>query len=128
MILTFRILLLLAVTASAAPAASVDVATSTEAAHDIAISTNPAVAFWSQALPIFAEKDKHGRPVPGHRSEVRSRWTRKNLYFLFICPYQELFLKPNPRTATETNELWNWDVAEVFIGSDFQNIRRYKEF
>jgi len=128
MILTFRILLLLAVTASAAPAASVDVATSTEAAHDIAISTNPAVAFWSQALPIFAEKDKNGRPVPGHRSEVRSRWTRKNLYFLFICPYQELFLKPNPRTATETNELWNWDVAEVFIGSDFQNIRRYKEF
>jgi hypothetical protein len=28
----------------------------------------------------------------------------------------------------ETNELWNWDVAELFIGSDFHNIRRYKEF
>lgn len=27
-----------------------------------------------------------------------------------------------------TNELWNWNVAEVFIGSDFKNIRRYKEF
>ncbi|MGH9493974.1 MAG: sugar-binding protein, partial [Candidatus Sulfotelmatobacter sp.] len=26
------------------------------------------------------------------------------------------------------NKLWNWDVAEVFIGSDFDNIRRYKEF
>ena len=24
--------------------------------------------------------------------------------------------------------MWNWDVAETFIGSDFQNIRRYKEF
>jgi hypothetical protein len=31
-------------------------------------------------------------------------------------------------TDTETNELWKWDVAEVFIGSDFRNIRRYKEF
>jgi hypothetical protein len=28
----------------------------------------------------------------------------------------------------ETNELWNWDVAELFIGTDFKNIRRYKEF
>jgi hypothetical protein len=37
-------------------------------------------------------------------------------------------LKPEPKTETETNELWKWDVAEVFIGSDFKNIRRYKEF
>ncbi len=28
----------------------------------------------------------------------------------------------------ETYELWNWDVAEVFVGADFTNIRRYKEF
>ena len=32
------------------------------------------------------------------------------------------------RGDIETNELWNWDVAEVFIGSDFKNIRRYREF
>jgi len=37
-------------------------------------------------------------------------------------------LKPNPDTVAETNELWKWDVAELFIGSDFHNIRRYKEF
>jgi hypothetical protein len=50
------------------------------------------------------------------------------LYFLFICPYEQLNLKPDPKTETETNELWKWDVAEAFIGSDFKNIRRYKEF
>ena len=66
--------------------------------------------------------------LPGYRTEIRSRWTAKNLYFLFICPYEELFLHPNPSTTTETNKLWNWDVAEVFIGSDFKNIRHYKEF
>ena len=53
---------------------------------------------------------------------------KQNLYILFVCPFEELNLKPNPKTADETNELWNWDVAEAFIGVDFKNIQRYKEF
>lgn len=57
-----------------------------------------------------------------------AQWTPDNLYFLFICPYHELNLKPAPDVREETFKLWNWDVAEVFIGSDFRNIRRYKEF
>jgi len=31
-------------------------------------------------------------------------------------------------TDRETFGLWEWDVAELFISGDFQNIRRYKEF
>ena len=84
--------------------------------------------FWRGAPAVFLENDARGNPVPGFRTEVRSRWTAANLYFLFICPFEQLYLKPNPRADIETNELWNWDVAEVFIGSDFKNIRRYKEF
>jgi hypothetical protein len=30
--------------------------------------------------------------------------------------------------VAETNELWKWDVAELFIGSDFRNTQQYKEF
>ena len=67
-------------------------------------------------------------PSPGHRTEIRSRWTKDNLYFLFVCPYQALYLKDNPSTTTETNKLWDWDVAEVFVGADFKNIRQYREF
>jgi hypothetical protein len=37
-------------------------------------------------------------------------------------------LKPSPVTTRETNELWNWDVAEVFISSNFSDIKRYQEF
>lgn len=59
---------------------------------------------------------------------IRSRWTNSNLYLLFICFFDSLYLKPDPETARETNALWNWDVAEAFIGDDFQNINRYKEF
>ena len=66
--------------------------------------------------------------TPGHRTEIRSRWADKNLYLLFVCPYEELYAKPDPSYTAETNKLWEWDVAEVFIGSDFQNIKRYTEF
>jgi hypothetical protein len=98
------------------------------AAREVSLETDPGSAFWQGAVPVYAEVDTHGKLVPNHRTEVRSRWTKDNLYLLFVCPYEELHLKPSPNTLTETNELWNWDVAELFIGSDFQNIRRYKEF
>ncbi len=92
------------------------------------LDTNPSSSFWSGSEPIYMENDAHGTPLPRYRTEIRTRWTKHNLYILFICPYEELYLKPNPNTSVETNELWNWDVAETFIGSDFKNIRRYKEF
>ena len=101
---------------------------SKRADRDVAADTAPRSDFWRGAPAVFIENDARGNPVPGYRTEVRSRFTAGNLYFLFICPFQRLNLKPDPNPRTETNELWKWDVAEVFIGSDFQNIRRYKEF
>jgi hypothetical protein len=32
-----------------------------------------------------------------------------------------LNLKPDPQPTVETSGLWNWDVAEAFIGSDFEH-------
>jgi hypothetical protein len=101
---------------------------STKALHDVTLGTDPTTPFWRAAHPVYAEKGRYGQPLPRYRTEIRSRWTSKYLYFLFICPYEKLNLKPSPRSSTETYQLWNWDVAEVFIGSDFQNIRKYKEF
>jgi cellulose/xylan binding protein with CBM9 domain len=105
-----------------------EVLESTRATLDVPPDTDPNSEFWRSAPAVTADRDSFGRPVPGHRTEVRSRWTNQNLYFLFICPYEQLNLKPKPKTHAETNKLWNWDVAEVFIGSDYQNIRKYKEF
>jgi len=101
---------------------------SVHAAQDVPLGLDPNSDFWRASRPVYMEKDSFGKIVPRYRTEVRTRWTNKNLYFLFVCPYQELHLKPAPSTDKETNELWNWDVAEVFIGSDFANIKRYKEF
>jgi Carbohydrate family 9 binding domain-like len=108
--------------------ASGDAMLSVRADADVALDTNPTSSFWKDARPVVADLDNFGKRVPGHSTEVRSRWTAGNLYFLFICPYQQLHLKPHPVTSSETNELWNWDVAEVFIGADFKNIRHYREF
>ena len=109
-------------------AAETSVVEAVRASADVPLQTDPASAFWSAARPAYLEKDKDGRLTSHFRSEVRTRWTKDNLYFLFICPYDELYLKPSPTTAKETNELWHWDVAEVFIGSNFSDIKHYQEF
>ena len=98
------------------------------AAHDAPLDTDPQSKFWREARPVYISVDSHGNAQPRYRSAARSRWTDENLYVFFECPYEELHLKPDPNTVAETNELWKWDVAEIFIGSDFKNIRRYKEF
>ena len=95
---------------------------------DVPLDTTPESPFWRAAQAVHMEADPYGHPLLRYRTEVRARWTTQNLYFLFICPYDELNLKPNPKNSTETYKLWDWDVAEVFIGSDFKHIERYKEF
>ncbi|HVX65241.1 MAG TPA: carbohydrate-binding family 9-like protein [Bryobacteraceae bacterium] len=95
---------------------------------DFPLSADPAAAQWKNIPAAIVEGDTEGKPVAGHRTEVRSRWTDKHLYVLYTCPYQELYLRPNPSQTEETNELWNWDVAEIFAGTDFKDIRHYTEY
>lgn len=113
----------------AAPAASQPaVLESTASAKDLALTTDPNGEVWATAPRVQAGRDRMGNPVPGRPTEIRSRWTRQHLFLLFISPYTKLTLKPDPTRSEETEGLWHWDVAEAFIGSDFERIGRYKEF
>lgn len=105
-----------------------DVITSVRAKADFELTADPNSADWKGVEGVFSDRNARGEPVAGHRTEIRSRWTGEYLYFLFICPYEELYLKPDPVTRSETNRLWEWDVAEVFVGADFNDIRHYREF
>jgi hypothetical protein len=118
-------MLLLAMTALAQSANTIN---SYHAKADFALTADPNAPEWKSVKGVIAERGPRGEVTPGHRTEIRARWTDKNLYLLFICPYEELYLTPNPSTTTETNKLWEWDVAEAFIGSDFQKIKHYTEF
>ena len=95
---------------------------------DSPLRADPNSSEWKLVKGVIAERGPRGDLTPGHKTEIRSRWSDKNLYLLFICKFEQLYSKLNPSTTTETNRLWDWDVAETFIGSDFQNIKRYREF
>jgi len=97
-------------------------------ASDFTLTADPQSDQWKNVKGVIAERGPLGDVTPGHRTEIRSVWTQQNLYFLFICAYEQLHLKPNPTTTAETNKLWDWDVAEVFIGTDLKDIKRYTEF
>jgi len=103
-------------------------ALSSRADQDIPPDTDVESEFWRDAPSIYLTSDCYGKYVPGHKSEVRSRWNPENLYFLFICPYEQLHLKPDPSFEAKTWGLWNWDVAEVFVGLIGDPIHHYKEF
>jgi len=109
-------------------AAQTGVILSRKAPADVKMSANPDSSVWRPVKGIITEADYTGAHLANHRTEVRSRWTQGHLYLLFVCQYEKLNLKPDPSTAAETPRLWNWDVAEAFIGSDFSDITRYKEF
>jgi hypothetical protein len=115
----FARILTLFITCSVCAFAGDQTIQSTWAESDPRLDTNPTSSFWRGSLSIYIDADAHGKHEPRYRTEIRTRWTKQNLYFLFVCPYDELNLKPNPNTSAETNELWNWDVAEAFIGADF---------
>jgi hypothetical protein len=111
-------------------AAKVDVSAVLESAYaqrDFDLNPDPNSPQWAKAPRVTAGRDYLGQSIAGPPTEIRSRWTRQNLYLLYICPYDELNLKPDPNPALETPQLWNWDVGEAFIGSDFAHIGRYKE-
>lgn len=97
-------------------------------ASDFPLTADPQSERWKNVRGVVADRDSMGDLTPGHDTEIRSRWTSQNLYILFVCHYEQLHLKPQPATNIETNKLWDWDVAEVFIGTDFKDIKRYTEF
>lgn len=116
---------LVAALAAAAPAGEM---TSLRMDADAALALDPAAAVWQAAPQVEISAGRRGEPMPAHRTIVRSRWTEKYLYLLYECHYQKLSLKPNPNPNTETYKLWDWDVAEAFIGADFEHIRHYTEY
>jgi hypothetical protein len=119
----FVLFLLLAV-----PALPAEMLEARRAAKDVALTADPASAFWKDAAVHKATKSNLGEDVPGTQTEFRVRWTAGNLYVLFTCPYDELYLLPNPKVKEETNKLWERDVAEIFVGADFEKIHQYKEY
>jgi hypothetical protein len=92
------------------------------------LTADPDSPFWKDIKGVRIERRiDTSEPAPHLRSEVRSRWTASHLYFLCVCPYEQLNLRPDPQTVSDTNRLWEHDVLEVYIGSNFDDITKYLE-
>jgi hypothetical protein len=98
------------------------------AGREVPLSADPASKFWKAAPPVFATHNNLRVETPGHKTEIRARFTKDNLYVLMVCPYEQLYLISPPDVTKETNKLWEHDAAEIFIGADFENIHQYREY
>jgi hypothetical protein len=97
------------------------------AAHDVDPTANPNTEFWKGIDGVMIEKSVLGPEIPQLRAEVRSRWTDKFIYFLFAGHYDLLTVNPKPETRKETPHLWEKDVFELYLGSDYTHMNRYRE-
>lgn len=93
------------------------------------LSTDPNSVTWTKAASTWIQKDcSHQIDYPGLKTEVRGFWTDSDLYLLFISPYTVLNLWLPADNSQDRLKLWDRDVVEFFLGDDWTNIKRYREF
>ncbi len=93
------------------------------------LNTDPDSPTWKHASSTWIVKDcPRQLEYPKLKTEVRGFWTGTDLYLLFICPYSELNLWLPADNSKDRLKLWDRDVVEFFLGDNWTNIRRYREF
>jgi alpha-galactosidase len=89
----------------------------------------PLEASWHLAEPVRFDCDWRGKNEDAEReTEVRVLWTEKGLYLKFRCRYRTLTVFADCEPNGRRDQLWDRDVAEVFIQTDASPARRYWEF
>ncbi|WP_420237772.1 hypothetical protein ACOBR2_19610 [Telmatobacter bradus] len=89
------------------------------ARRESAADLNPEFSFWAGAPELRFSGDFYGQPTPNHETRLLLQWTEENLYLLFVCPYENLHLKPDPdrkyiawqapgRPSFHTPEVFGW--------------------
>lgn len=93
------------------------------------LNTDPHSDTWKRAGSTRIVKDcSHKIDYPDLVSTVQMFWTDSDLYLLFICPYKKLNIWEPPQNDQPRDKLWDRDVVEFFLGSDWNAIRIYREF
>ena len=86
----------------------------------------PEVKDWSAAHPVRFCHDWQGQnPDPLRETEVRMLWSPEMLYIRFHARYRSLYTYPN--RDQRQPELWERDVAEVFLQPPELTGRNYTE-
>lgn len=84
---------------------------------------------WKRARWVEFAHDLSGRSKhPLAATRVAAVWTDHFVYFAFWCRYDRLNVYEGEDAAKERWELWNRDVAEVFLNPAPERISHYYEF
>lgn len=86
-------------------------------------------ASWDLAAPLRFNTDWRGSSAdPERETEVRLLWTPDSLFLRFRAKYRVITVFPDAEPNGRRNQLWDRDVAEVFLQPDPSIPRQYKEF
>jgi len=89
----------------------------------------PAPSSWELAAPVRFNSDWQGKNAdPERETEVRLLWTPESLYLRFRAKYRVITVFSDAEPDGRRDQLWDRDVAEVFLQPDPSHLRRYKEF
>ncbi|HET9995185.1 MAG TPA: carbohydrate-binding family 9-like protein [Candidatus Acidoferrum sp.] len=89
----------------------------------------PKRASWEHAAPLRFDTDWRGsNPDPDRETEVRLLWTPDSLFLRFRAKYRVITIFPDAEPNGRRDQLWDRDVAEVFLQPAPAIPTRYKEF
>lgn len=89
----------------------------------------PTLSSWVLAVPVSFNTDWRGENAdPERDTEVRLLWTSESLFLQFCARFREITIFPDAEPSGRRDQLWDRDVAEVFLQPDPSHLRRYREF
>jgi len=89
----------------------------------------PTPEAWEHAQPVRFDADWQGKSAdPRRATEVRLLWTKETLFLHFQCRYRDLTTFSDGDPDGRRYQLWDRDVAEVFLQPDPASPHRYWEF
>jgi len=84
---------------------------------------------WQRAAPVRFCHDWQGEhDDPKRQTEVWILWTGSELYLRFRCHYRAIYVFQDAEPDGRRDQLWDRDVAEVFLQPDRFGEKYYKEF
>lgn len=97
-------------------------------AKDFSLDGDLSKPVWRDTAPVRLEYGlADGAPRSDLSTAARCLWSSNYLYFSFECPYTQLTVW-NPPSHSERLGLWQYDVVEVFLGTDLKKPSQYMEF
>ncbi len=89
----------------------------------------PTPSSWEVAAPLRFNTDWQGKNAdPERETEVRLLWTPESLFVRFRAKYRAITVFSDAEPNGRRDQLWDRDVAEVFLQPDPSHLRSYKEF